>query len=327
MTLITQKEALREAYEKHTTDLERPAGLCGLETGLYDLDLAIGGWVPGKITTLAGKSKHGKSALVTQIIRAGSRPHLKKRGYYVFFSWEQSVTDNIERYVCHEIGITLSQYRYAKVLPEAVKDQILRAYSTAKDFKVKYHQTATDIDTVLRIVQEELKVMRGLEIAEGAQYQMIVVVDYVSMAKGRAKSYSKSNDIGDFMQTFKQFANVNKVSGVFLAQILRTAEGEPNLSHILDSANYENNSDNAVILYRPEADLIREIRDPWSDQMVESRDRFMLRVLKARDGRAEDILAHCDIKYFRFWHRAHQWGYDYSKLYEEEEFWKRQYGV
>jgi Replicative DNA helicase len=170
--------------------------------------------------------------------------------------------------------------------------------------------------------------MKGLEVEKGVKYQPIVLIDYVSMAKGRSKGYgSKTNDIGDFLQTFKQFANVNKVTGVFLAQVLRTAEGEPNLSHILDSANYENNSDNAIILYRPEADLLREIRDPMTDQMVDSRNRFMFRVLKARDGQAQDILGHCDIKHFRFWHRHHQWGYDYTKLYENEEFWKQQYGL
>jgi Replicative DNA helicase len=152
--LITQREALKNAYEKYTNDLTKDPGLYGLQTGLYDLDLAIGGWVPGKITTIAGKSKHGKSALFTQMLKAGNNKDNPVKGYFIFFSWEQSTNDNIERYVCHEIGITQSQYRYARVLPEPVRDKILMAYSTAKDFQVKYHQTSTDIDTVLRIVQE-----------------------------------------------------------------------------------------------------------------------------------------------------------------------------
>lgn len=326
--LISQREALRSAYEKHTTDIDRPAGLYGVDTGHHDLNLVINGWVPGKVTTIAGKSKHGKSALVIQMLKAGNQPNLKTRGYFIFFSWEQSTLDNIERYVCHEVGITLNQYRYPKILPQVTRDAILKAYSSAKDFNVKYHQTSTDIDEVLRLVQEEIKVMKGLEIEQGISLQPIVVVDYVSMARSVKGRYgSKTDDIGHFLQTFKQYANKNGVTGVFLAQIRRDAEGEPNLSHVMDSANYENNSDNCVVLYRPEADMVREIRDPITDQMVDSHNRFMFRVLKARDGQVQDILGHCDIKYFRFWHRHHRYGFDYNSLYGSEEFWAQQYGV
>jgi hypothetical protein len=126
---------------------------------------------------------------------------------------------------------------------------------------------------------------------------------------------------------FKQFANVTGIAGLFLAQVLRGVEGEPNLNHLQDSSHFEQNSDNVVILWRPEADFIREIRDPVTDTMIDSRDRVLWRFLKTREGNPQDVLGHCDIQYFRFWHRHHQYGFNYNDLYKDEQFWRNEYGL
>jgi len=234
----------------------------------------------------------------------------------------------VERYISHSCGLTMQEYRYAKMLPDSRKDDILRAYSAAKDFPVHYHQTSTNIDTVIKICEEALVRIKGEEIELGIKIQPLIIIDYVSMATAKSKSYgTKTNDIGMFMQEFKQYANWRGVAGLFLAQIRRDAEGEPTLYHIQDSSTYEQNSDNVVIMHRPEADLVREIRDPITDQMIDSKDRVLWRILKTREGSPQDILGHCDIKYFRFHHREHRYGYDYQTLYQDEQFWRNQYGL
>jgi len=326
--LITQREAIRAAYDVHESNLIRPTGLYGVDTGFHDWNMGFGGWVPSTITTLAARSRTGKTATTVQVIEAASKVVNGKRGDVLFFSWEMSARANIERFVSHSCGLTMQEYRYAKMLPESRQDDILKAYSIAKDFPVNYHQTSTNIDAVIRICEDNLKRIKGEEIEQGVSIQPIVIIDYVSMALAKSKSYgTKTNDIGAFMQEFKQYANSRGVAGFFLAQIQRTVEGEPTLSNIQDSATYEQNSDNVVIMYRPEADLVKEIRDPFTDQTVDSKDRVMWRILKTREGAPHDVLSHSDIKYFRFWHRQHKFGYDYNSLYLEDDFWRHQYGL
>lgn len=326
--IITQTQAIRQAWERHDDNLLRPPGLYGLDTGHHDLNLALQGWVPSTITTLAARSRHGKTAATLQMIEASSNIINGKRGDVLFFTWELSAKTQIERFVSHSAGITMGQYRYAKALPKETQEDILRSYSRAKNFPVNYHQTSTDVDTVIKVCEENLKRIKGEEIALGIKIQPVVIIDYVSLAKSRQKSYgSKTYDIGDFMSTFKQYVNASGYAGVFLAQVRRDAEGEPHLHHVQDSGAYEQNSDNLIILYRPEADMVREIRDPVTDQMIDSKDRFMWRILKCREGDPHDILGYCDIKYFRFWHRHHKYGFDYNSLYGSEEFWAQQYGV
>jgi len=327
MEITTQQQALKLAWAKHEDNLDRPVGLYGHDWGNHDWNVVLGGAIPSTITTLGARSRSGKSAFITEVITASPTIINGKRAEIMFFSWELGAAANIERYVCNEVGITMQQYRYAKLLHEGTKDRIQRAYSKAKNFPVTYQFASTNIEKVKEICEEWLVKIKGKEVEEGCTIQPIVVIDYVSMAQGNGKYGSKTYDIGNFMQQFKQFANVTGIAGLFLAQVLRGVEGEPNLNHLQDSSHFEQNSDNVVILWRPEADFIREIRDPVTDTMIDSRDRVLWRFLKTREGNPQDVLGHCDIQYFRFWHRHHQYGFNYNDLYKDEQFWRNEYGL
>lgn len=326
--LVTQRDAIKGAYEKHTISLDRPVGLYGLDWGHHDWNMATAGAIPGTITSVAAKSGHGKTAALIQVMKAANEVVDGLTGDILFFTWEMSAIGNIERYVCHESGITMQQYRYAKMLPDFKRDDILKAYSKAASFNIKYHQSSTDIDTVLSICADRRKEVKTRETIEGVRIQQIIIVDYVSLAAARQKSYgNKTYDIGDFMKTFKQEANAKGYAGLFLGQVKRDTEGEPGSASIQDSSQIYQNSDNVIIMHRPEADMGREVRDPENDQMVSSKDRVMFRFVKTREGQPQDVLAHCDMRYFRFWHRHHKFETDYAKLYTDEEFWKREYGL
>jgi replicative DNA helicase len=327
MELVDQRTALVTAWTKHELNLKRPIGLYGHDWGHHDWNIVLGGIVPSTITTLGAKSRTGKSAALIQVMKAAGKVLNKQRADILFFSWEMGTNANIERIVCHDTGITMSQYRYAKILNEELKDRITRAYSEARTIPVQYHLTSTNIETVIALCKKALVSIRGKEEIEGVKIQPVVVIDYVSMAQGNAKYGNKTYDINNFMQQFKQFANQCGIAGLFLAQVRRDAEGEPDLSHLQDSGAFEQNSDNVILMYRPETDMVKEIRDPFTDNMVSSKDRVMWRFLKTREGSPQDVLGHCDMRYFRFWHRAHTWNDNYTQLYESEEFWRATYGL
>lgn len=334
MSLISQTQAVKQAYDSHANNLIRPPGLVGIPTGHMDWDLQIGGWQPSRVTSLAMKSRGGKSATLIQVMEAASKIYNGRRGAVLMFSWELSAQAIVERYICYKVGITMMQYRYAKMLPPEVQKQIMLAYSEAKKLPVFYHQSSTDIESVIRIIDEKLKdIKRGAsplnsEDIEGVNIQPLVVIDYVTMAKPRQRSYgNKTYDIGDFLQTFKQYANSSGVAGLFLSQIRRDTEGEPQLFNIQDSGAIEQNSDNVIIGYRPEADLVQEIRDPEMDSTVSSAGKILWRFLKSRENEPRDLLANVDIKYNRFWSRNYRFGDPYMEEYGKEDFWREQYGL
>lgn len=334
MTLISQQQAVHQAFTTHSTNLTRPTGLVGVPTGHMEWDLQIGGWQPGTITSLAAKSRHGKTATLIQVAEAASKVYNGKRGEVIFFSWELSARAFVERYVCYKVGISMMQYKYAKLLPQDVQAKITAAFMEARKMPIHYHQSSTDIDTVLKIVDDKLvDIKKGRsslnkEDIEGVTIQPIVVIDYVTMAKAKQRSYgSKTYDIGDFLQTFKQYANTTGVSGLFLSQVRRDTEGEPGLPSIQDSGAIEQNSDNIIIAYRPEADLVKEVRDPYSDTQVSSDGKLLWRFLKSRENEPRDILGNVDVKYNRFWPRDYKFGFDYRSLYSDEVFWREQYGL
>jgi replicative DNA helicase len=325
--LIAQREAVKQAAERHHDNLDRPTGLYGHDWGHHDWNMALAGIVPSTITTLGAKSRTGKTAALIQLMKAAGRVHNGKRADLLFFSWEMSARANIERLVCHDAEVTMQEYRYAKFLPEARKDAILKAYSEATKLPVQYHGVSSNIDEVIDYCKRHLVHIKKMETIDGVKIQPVVAIDYVSMARPRTKYGSKTYDLADFMQTFKQFANQEGIAGLFLAQVRRDVEGEPGLEHIQDSGAFEQNSDNIVLMYRPEADNVQDIRDPYSDQMESSRNRVMWRFLKCREGSPRDVLGACDMRYFKFWHRGHTRHYDYTKDYLNDEFWKQEYGL
>lgn len=325
--LIPQKTAIRQTYDSFYENLNRPTGLYGHDWGHHDWNIFTGGAVGGTTTTLAMRSRHGKTAALVQVIEAASRISNGRRADITFFSWEMSAQANIERQVCHELGCTVMQYRYPKAMGADFESSVLKAFSKSKNFPVHYHQVSANIETVCNLMMSRIKDIRREEVESGIKIIPIMVVDYVSMAQGSNKYSNKTYDIGHFMQTAKQFANLHGVANLFLAQIRRDVEGEPTIAHIQDSSTYEQNSDNVIIGFRPEADMVKEIRDPWTDQVIDSRNKILWKFVKTRSGNPGEVIGNCDMRYFRFWNREHNWGYDYNKLYESDDFWKQTYGL
>lgn len=334
--IITQTQAVQQAQHKHKQDLIRPTGLVGVPTGHYDWDLQIGGWQPATVTSVAMRSRHGKTAGIVQVVESASKVYNGRRGEVIFFSWELSPRAFVERYICHKVGITMMQYRYPKILPLETQKRIDEAYMEARRFPVHYHGASTNIEDVIKTIDKILLDIKKSptnpltkETIEGVAIQPIVVIDYVTMATPRpsARYGSKTYDVADFLQTFKQYANRTGVAGLFLAQVRRDTEGEPELQHIQDSGAIEQNSDNVIIGYRPEADLIQEIRDPFSEGKMSSHNKILWRFQKCRENEPRDVLGNVDIKYNRFWSRDHKWGEDYVKYYSDEDFWRQQYGL
>lgn len=328
MTLITQRSAVDKSYKRYNDNLTREIGLYGTDTGIHQLNLITGGWVPQKITTFAARSGQGKSALIVPMMASLGNVVNGRRSEMLMYSWEMAADSMADRYICYETGLKLNELRYSRVLPELLRQRVNKAYTRAQEFPVKYQQQTTNIDTVLKTNDLFLNEIRHKEAIEGVKIQPVIVIDYIGMSTGSAKYGNRTYDLGDFMQKLKQYCNETGFAVFNLAQINRTADIKeyPDVSDLSDSQFIEQNSDTVIIGHRPEYYRKETMKDPDGGE-IPSNNKMLWRVVKNREGEVKDYIVNCDISKFRFWHRDMEFGQDYTKLYNDERFWKQQMGI
>lgn len=328
--LVTQRDASKKSYQRYTDSLERPYGLYGTDMGSHDLNMITQGHVPTKITTLAGRSGFGKTASLIQMMEAANRVVDGKRSEILVGSWEMESSFLIDRYICWKLGLTLQQMRYPKVLPQEVRTEIGKIYSSGSSLPIHYHHYSSNFQKTSEMLYRFIEEVRKKEIVQGVKIQPVFFLDFIGRIQASGKNASKTYDISEFMMGLKQVCNETDLSAFVLAQINRSADIKPfpDVADLSDSQSIEQNSDTLIIGHRPEYYGQEVMKDPENGQDIPSRNRMLWRVVKAREGTPHDRIVHCDMAHFRFWHRHHsQWDYMYHLDYGKEEFWKREMGL
>jgi replicative DNA helicase len=329
--LIRQEIAVKKSYERFKFNREQEWGLYGHDTGIHSLNMMIGGWIPSKVTTIAARSGHGKTAMTVQMFDAGRRIGRNRMARFIFFTWEMESSYLVDRHICYKTGITnrlLGQG--AKLLGKEFMKNIHDAYKDAYSLPVIYQQYTANISQVREIFLKFVNDCEKQSRIEGVDIIPVGVVDYIGMAKGEGKNNLKTYDIGDFVNGIKKI--VNETNGAFclFAQISRAADEKdlPQRSDLSDSAAIENASDNLILLHRPEYVGAPTIKDPDTvgKEEVSAEGKALLRALKSRDFGTGDKLISCDIAYNRFYDRSHSWDMPYWKMYKEEKFWMYELG-
>lgn len=328
--LVSQKTAVDTSYDRLSNNITRDWGLYGADIGLHTLNMAIGGLIPTRLTTIGGRSGTGKTSLVAQMFDAGSRVVNGRRCEFLFNTWELDPSLIIDRVICNKAGVTLRMLNQgAKLLDRISLERINEAYRGAEGLPVHYQTVSTDISTVRALALEFVKRCKEKSKVEGVEILPVGVVDYLNMAMFDGSGL-RTYGIGDFMNGLKQLANETGMAWVVLAQLSRATDKEnriPDRADFSDSAAIENASDNLIVLYRPEYHHLPTIVNPSTGIEEDSSGKMLVRVLKCRDYGPGDILMNCDVKYFRFWAEEHPWGFDYSKQYKDEAYWVEKFGL
>lgn len=327
--LVTQREAVLKSYERLKHNRVKDWGLHGHDLGIHPLNMLIGGAIPGKLTAIGGRSGHGKTALTTEIFKGGSKIINGRRCEFLCFSWEMDASYMVDRHVCNTVGLTVKMLQQgAKLLGEQAYNKIKQSYKEAASFPISYQQHSIDISTVKALCIDFVKKVREKEQVEGIEIVPTIVIDYIGMASFEGAGL-RTYAIAEFMNGFKQLINELAMCGIVFAQIGRGADNKdmPDRTDFADSQTIENASDNLLLIHRPEYNNIPTIKDPETGEEVKSNGKILIRALKSRDYGVGDLLVNCDIKHYRFWDLAHEYGYDYTSLYSKEEFWLDYFGL
>lgn len=320
--LITQRAATKESWQRLQNNISRPWGLTGQDTGIHPLNLLIGGWIPGKVTTITARSGMGKTAMTSQMFAAGARTSGKRRAEYLFFTWEMGPSYLVDRHVSLRTGLTNRMLTQgAKLITDNKMKSVKEAYAEAETLPVTYMANTTDIVTVIDTARKFVKGCKEMSAAEGMQVQPVIVIDYIGMAKYDTKGL-RTYGIADFMNGCKSFANESGAAFCIFAQINRAADekGIPTRADLSDSQSIEMASDNLILLHRPEYCYEPTIKLPGFEEM-DSHHKAILRALKGRDMGIGDMIINCDVRLNRFWNLDMEHETPYWKLYEDKEFW------
>lgn len=329
-SLLSQKKAVDSSWDRLVNNRERDWGLFGHDIGLHPLNLAIGGLIPTKVTTIGARSGTGKTSILTAIAEGAARVLNGRRAELCVFSWEMQPEYLVDRYICSKTGLTLRGLNQGAklILPDFFNGKLKEAYNQAQKLPAIYQTHSTDINVVRAVSKEFVETCKEKSKIEGIEILPVIIIDYLNMAQFEAMGL-RTYGIGDFMNGFKQLCNELRTAGIIFAQISRTTDREnrvPDRADFADSSAIENASDNLIVLYRPEYHGVATVKDPQTELDVDSEGKLLIRVLKGRDYGIGDFLTSCDIRHFRFWDLNQEWNYPYWLDYASEEFWLKHFG-
>lgn len=327
--LTSQTQATNTAWERFQENKKKEWGLAGHDCGIHALNLMIGGWLPGKVTTIGARSGIGKTALVTQMFDAGRRVLNGRRAEFLFFSWEMAPSYIVDRHVCNKVGLSNRMLvQGAKLLDKIRLEKVANAYTDARNLPVVYQEASLNIAHVSNLVTKFAERCRKQSKVEGVYVHPVIVIDYIGIAKFEGAGI-RTYGIAEFMSSCKQIANAENCSFCIMAQISRGADEKamPTRGDFADSQSIEQASDNLILLHRPEYNDTPMVRDPEKGGYVQSAGKIVFKVLKSRDFGLDEKLLDCRMAHFRFKSQEHMYTTKYWELYESEDFWKKHFKI
>lgn len=325
--LVSQDIAAHKSWIRFEENRNREWGLYGIDTGIHDLNLAIGGIVPTDVTTIAGRSGHGKTALLVPIIMAADR-YTDVKPEFIVFTWEMEASMLVDRLLSYETGLNSRDLMIgAKLLENTEIDRVKKALEKLKSLPVMYQQHSTDANEVSAIFQEFCEECERKEQEDGIKRQPVGVVDFIGLADLDGDGL-RTYGINDFMLKIKQTANRTSGSFIILSQISKSADAKdkPDRGDIADSQSIENNSDNLIIINRPEYLGRMNIEDPKTKEHLDAKQKMLFRILKCRRFGPSEFVAGCHIAKYKFWSLSYDKDYPYWNLYKSEDFWRSHFG-
>jgi replicative DNA helicase len=327
--IITQVDATTKSWLRFNENRTKDWGLQGHDCGIHPLNMAIGGWIPTRLTTIGARSGIGKTATIAEFAKGASRVLNGRRAEICFFTWEMNPDIVVDRSVSNNLGITSRMLGQGSKLMDDEQLQLVRsAYKEASKLPIQYQSISTDINTVISVFSKFVDDCKRKEDEEGVKIVPVAVIDYLGMARFEAQGL-RTYAISEFVNGLKHAANRFEAAMVLYFQLKRDSDSKdvPERSDAADSAFIENASDNMVFLHRPEYNNINTIVNPETGDTMDSIGKMLVRVLKSRDYGTGDFIMNCDIKYNRFWDLSHLYDYKYWEMYKEEQFWRRQFGI
>lgn len=250
---FTETETEYESFINTKTDL--------IQTGFRQFDEWSGGIGRGWLFIKAGRPSVGKTANALQMAVSIARQNV---GDILFWSQEMTFNQLKNRMLSPVSGVNYSRIRKKELEPHE-KELLMKAHREIAKFPLFVEDSHGVTIDHIRSTARQFKRGRG-EI--GA-----IFVDYLTrMNIHQEKGQTWSRAVGEVAKRFKWLAQEVQCPVILLAQLNREgADGEPQLHHLRDSGEIEQ-----------EADIVEFL---WTDPNEVSRDGVIVQstIAKGRD--------------------------------------------
>lgn len=242
------KDLVKEAKRRllNPTESER-----GLKTGLDAIDNNFGGMIKDRYWTIGAESGIGKTAFLVNLIVRICQMH-KDKISIIFFSMEMSEERIIERIV--SCMISMSSFKMNGRAEPLTVDEIHiieQGYAIIEDWPLTLLY-GTQTFTGMR------KTFRKFAMDNQGKH-LVGLVDHIGKVEGHPDIRQLTIAAS---QACKSFCMDYKATMLVLTQLKKElsernpinikSHHRPNMSHILESGNIRNDSDNIMFLWRPE---------------------------------------------------------------------------
>lgn len=228
---------------------------------LPSLQYMTDGIKPKELTTIAARPSVGKSAFALQAA-VGAAEQGKK---VLYFPLEMSKAQTFDRILQSQgfdsrdlrSGRIINGSRYAEAM------DIVDSFERSGNFKI--YEGKSNIGYI--------------EAAVKTEKPFLVVIDQLTQLRGGGKFNSIRERFSYMTSTLKAMAMQENVAVILLAQVNRSAQRiEPTMAELKESGSIEEDSDNVIILHRPQ------------EQDGEF-ERIQIKLAKQRDGETGEIEA------------------------------------
>ncbi len=231
VTVVKKLEALRDGGE-----------ITGLTTGFDRLDRMLGGMQPGDLILVAGRPGMGKTAF-----GVGIGDHVaSKHGPVAVFELEMTREQLIKRQLASRGRIDGNRMKTGQ-FSEQDWPKLVAAAEDLYKLPLSVDETAGLSIATIRARSRRAKKRDDI---------VLIVVDYVQLARGVAHAENREQEIGSIAQGLKNLAKELRIPIIALSQLNRDvekrADRRPVLSDLRESGALEQEADTIMFIYRDE---------------------------------------------------------------------------
>lgn len=278
--LLRTYEELEQAYNNKDDDSK--------QTGIADLDAAMGGLHPDEVTILAARPAVGKTALALQIILNFAR----KGNKVILFSREMSQTRIAKRLISNQGNVDGQKIRTGK-FREKDWERIMQASGELSSMELYINDQAGTVSEI-RAVCREKQQKGGLD---------LIVIDYLQLLRNNNRHDTREREVAEMSRAIKEMNLEMKIPVILLSQLSRSAANKrPTLDTLRESGAIEQDADNVILLHKPTADELNSQaeKDMYEEITSNGNEYIEVIIAKQRDGRTGMFAMQYVPKYLQF---------------------------
>jgi replicative DNA helicase len=251
---IPIKSVLSDTFNR-IDELHKSGGQAtrGIPTGYNDLDKLLSGMQKSDLVILAARPSLGKTTLALDLVRHIA---IKSKVPVGIFSLEMSKEQLVDRFLATEAEVDLWKMRTGKLSDREEDDdfpRIGRAMGVLSEAPIFIDDSPNANVMEIRTKARRLKMEHNLG---------FLVVDYLQLMDGGARSESRVQEISEISRALKQIARELDIPVLALSQLSRAVESRspaiPKLADLRESGAIEQDADIVMFIYRRAKDKSRD---------------------------------------------------------------------